>query len=395
MLLLLALLASFPPLATDMYLPAIPLLEQSWHQPLTVVNLTLVGFFVSYCFFLLVYGPVSDRFGRRRPLLAGIALFILACLFCSLSGSVSALIASRVLQGAGAAAAAALALAISKDVYHHEERARILAWIGVIMALAPAIAPIFGSWIMLWFSWRWIFIAQAAVAVIAFIGVLRMPETLQVTTSTGFFKTAGIYLHLFRNRRYLGLALMVSLVMLPHFAFIAGSADIYISHMGLTEQSFGYYFAINALAFMAGSLCCTRLLPRFGSWWVMTVSFAGLLCGGIVMLAGIFPGPWGLALPMSIGTFSMGLGRPPSNNLILEQVDQHAGAASSMLVFLFFLVGAFSMWLISLDWHDKVGVIGMLASGVGGLILVTWLLLPPRLTGKQVEKAAEIAEECG
>jgi len=395
MLLLLALLTAFPPLATDMYLPAIPLLEQSWHQPLTIINLTLVGFFVSYCFFLLVYGPVSDRFGRRPPLLVGVGLFIVACLLCALSNSVLTLIVARVLQGAGAAAAAALALAISKDVYRHEERARILAWIGVIMALAPALAPIIGGWMMVWLSWRWIFVAQAIVAAIAWIGVLRMPETLPERTGTGFVQTAGIYLHLLRNRRYLGFALMMSLVVLPHFAFIAGSADIYISRLGLTEQSFGYYFAINAIALMIGSLLCTRLLKAIGSWWVMTLGFVGFLCGGILLIAHILPGPWGLAIPMSLVTLSLGMTRPPSNNLVLEQVDRHAGAASSLLIFIFFMLGAFSMWLISLDWHDKVGVIGMLASGVGGLTLLLWLLLPGRLTGRQEDEGAEIAEECG
>ncbi|PLX85347.1 MAG: Bcr/CflA family drug resistance efflux transporter [Desulfuromonas sp.] len=376
MLLLLALLSAFPPLATDMYLPAIPLLQQRWGEPLTVINLTLVGFFVSYCVFLLIYGPVSDRFGRRRPLLAGIGLFIFASLLCALSGSVGALIVSRVLQAAGAAAAAALAMAISKDVFRHDERARILAWIGVIMALAPAVAPIVGGWIMIWFSWRWIFVAQAAIAAVAWVGVLRMPETLQAPSSTGVLETAGIYLQLFRNRRYLGFALMVSMVVFPHFAFIAGSADIYITRLGLSEQTFGYLFAINAIAFMGGSLLCTRLLHRIGPRKVMTVGFAGLLAGGVIMLLRIFPGPWGLALPMSVVTFSLGLSRPPSNNLVLEQVDRHAGAASSLLVFIFFMLGAFSMWLISLDWGDKIGVIGILATAVGAVMLSIWLLLP-------------------
>jgi DHA1 family bicyclomycin/chloramphenicol resistance-like MFS transporter len=151
-LLLLALLAAFPPLSTDMYLPAIPLLQQSWQQPLSIVNLTLVGFFVSYCVFLLFYGPLSDRFGRRPLLLVGIGIFILACLLCALADNVFSLIVFRVLQAAGAASASALALAISKDVYDVHEREHILAYIAVIMALAPLLAPVFGGWVLTWFS---------------------------------------------------------------------------------------------------------------------------------------------------------------------------------------------------------------------------------------------------
>ena len=376
--LLLVLLSAFPPLATDMYLPAIPLLQQQWHQPLAVVNLTLVGFFVSYCLFLLIYGPVSDRFGRKPPLVGGISLFIVASLLCALAGNVTTLIVARILQAAGAAAAATLCLAMTKDLYASTERVRILAWMGVIMPLAPAIAPIFGSWLLLWFSWHWIFVSQAVVATIALIGVLMIEETLPEKSSTSALETAKIYLQLFRNRRYLSYALMVSLIVFPHFAFIAGSADIFITHFGLSEQTFAYLFAINALALMSGALLCTRLLHRFTSTRVMTLGFAGVLMGGLIMLLRLFPAPWSLTIPMSLVTFSLGLSRPPSNNLVLDQVERHAGAASSLLVFLFFLLGSFSMWLISLDWRDKVQVIGILATVVGVVMLGLWTFLARR-----------------
>lgn len=372
---LLTLLAAFPPLATDMYLPAIPLLQHDWSEPLQVVNLTLVGFFVSYCFSLLVYGPLSDRYGRRRPLLFGIGLFICASLLCALSVNITMLIVARVLQAAGAAAAAAIAMAITKDVYHDEQRARILAWMGVVMALAPALSPVIGGWILAWFSWPWIFITQASIAAVAWVGVWRMAETLKQPSPSGILQATTIYFKLFKNRSFIGYAVLVSLVVLPHFAYIAGSADIYITRLGLSEQSFGNFYAINALAFMAGSLLCTRLLHRIGPRHVMTLGFFGVMFGGMVMLLAPFSGAWGLALPMSIVTFSMGLSRPPSNNMALEQVDHHTGAASSLLVFIFFILGAFAMWFISLDWGNKIQVIGLLATSVGTLVLTVWLLL--------------------
>lgn len=375
---LIVLLSAFPPLSTAMYLPAIPLLQKSWNQPLSVVNLTLVGFFISYCVFLLIYGPVSDRFGRKPPLLAGISLFIVASLLCALSENVTTLIIARILQAGGAASAATISMAMTKDLYVSQERVRILAWIGVIMPLAPAIAPTLGSWLMIWFSWRWIFVCQAVVAVIAIIGVLRINETLKEKSSTSALETVKVYTHLFSNRRYMAYALMVSMIVLPHFAFIAGSADIYITRFGLSEQTFGYLFAINALAFMAGSLLCTRLLHRVTPGRVMTLGFTGVLLGGIIMLLKVFPDPWSLTLPMSLVTFSLGLSRPPSNNLVLDQVTQNAGAASSLLVFIFFILGAFSMWIISLDWMDKIQVIGILATGVGIVMLSLWSFLAPK-----------------
>jgi DHA1 family bicyclomycin/chloramphenicol resistance-like MFS transporter len=286
------------------------------------------------------------------------------------------MIVFRVLQAAGAAAASTLALAISKDIYDGRERERILAYIGVIMALAPMLAPVFGGWILTWFSWRWVFVTQAAIAVVAWIGVWRMPETLATPSSTSTLQTAAIYLDLLHNRRYVGHALLISLIVLPHFAFIGGSAHIYITGMGLSEQVFGYLFALNAAAIMAGSLVCSTLLARVGSRGLMTAGFTGILAGGLIMLGRWIPDPWSLALPMALISFCFGLSRPPSNNLVLEQVDRHAGAASSLLVFLYFMLGAFAMWLISLAWLDKISVIGILGTAAGGLLLGIWLLLP-------------------
>lgn len=376
--LLLALLSAFPPLSTDMYLPVIPMLVKLWHQPLSIVNLTLVGFFVSYCLFLLFYGPLSDRLGRRGPLLAGIGIFIMGSLLCALSNHVATLIVFRVIQAAGAASASALALAISKDVYEGYERERILAYISVIIALAPMLAPVFGGWLLAWVSWRWIFVLQGGIGAVAWIGVFRMPESLKERADTGVWQTVGIYYQLLQNRRYLGFALMMAILVLPAFAFIGGAADIYITHFGVSEQTFGYFFAFNAMAIMAGSFACTRLLRRVGSQRLLTAGFTLILVGSIALIFNRLPGPWALALPMAMVSFAFGLSRPPSNNLVLEQVDRYAGAASSLLIFSYFMIGAFSMWLISLQWQDKIHVIGVLGTGSSAMVLFFWFLVAQR-----------------
>lgn len=381
---LIALLSAFPPLSTDMYLPAIPLLQKIWQQPLSIINLTLVGFFISYCICLLFYGPLSDRFGRRRPLLIGIGIYIVASFLCAVSNNAAALIIFRVLQAAGGASSSVLALAITKDVYEEHERGKIFAYIGVIMALAPMLSPILGGWIMTWFSWRFIFVILGVIGMIAWIGVFKMPETLKIVSNTNVLQTAGIYIQLLKNRRYIGIALLMSMAVLPHFAFIGGSADIYITRFGLSEKAFGYFFAANAAAIMFGSFACSRLLYIIESRHILTLSFAGILIGGIGMIIHWTSGPWSLGLPMAIASFSFGLSRPPSNNLILEQVDQHAGAASSLLIFFYFMVGAFSMWLISLDWTDKIQIIGLLGALSGGLVLGIWIFISKSIAVKQI-----------
>jgi DHA1 family bicyclomycin/chloramphenicol resistance-like MFS transporter len=219
---LLALLAAFPPLSTDMYLPAIPYLGKLWSVDLKTVNLTLICFFLSYSPALLVYGPLSDRFGRKRPLLTGLFLFILGSLLCAAAGSVQTLIYSRILQGIGAAAPSALGLSITKDHYTGPERHKILAIIGIIVALAPMIGPTLGSWAMLFGDWHLIFVLQAAVALVSFAGVLKIPETNTTLRHIPLTQMAGPYVSLLKKLRFLTLTLVFAVSMCSFFCLYCG-----------------------------------------------------------------------------------------------------------------------------------------------------------------------------
>ena len=384
---LIALLSAFPPLATDMYLPALPSLQAQWNQPLSVVNLTLVGFFVTYCFFLLVYGPLSDRFGRKPPLMAGICIYVSASLLCAAAPSIYHLIVYRILQASGAAAASAIAMAIIKDRIPGQKREQTMAHVAVITALAPMIAPVIGGIIMIRFSWPWIFIMQALLGFISLGGVAMMQESLDRSrvVPASFIRR---YVGVLKNRRFISVVLVISLVGVPLFAFIGGSSDIYITGMGLSETTFGLLFGGNALCFMIGSICCSRLAPRFGGMRLMSLGFSGIFLGGLALIFLPLPGPMKLALPMACITFCLGLSRPPSNNMALEQVDVDAGSASSILIFIYFVMGALSMSFISLDWSDKIRTIGLMAACSGGLCLFAWKILKPhlRMPGMTVKK---------
>jgi DHA1 family bicyclomycin/chloramphenicol resistance-like MFS transporter len=371
---LLALLTAFPPLSTDMYIPAIPHLKTLWNQPLVVVNLTLICFFLTYCLFMLIYGPISDRFGRRRPLLAGITIFIVASLMCALADSIYTLIAARIFQASGAAAASALSLAMCKDLFNDaRQRERVMAYIAIIIALAPMLAPIIGGWVIHYLSWRWVFVFQASLAVIAWCGVQRMAEPLQRFERVSATEAVKVYFRLFHNRRYAGLMLAMSLLTLPFFGFIAASSEIYITRFGMDERQFGYLFGFNALALMFGPIVFSRLVRSFSSRALLTAAFAGILASGLIMACVPHHSPWSLTLPMWGLSFFLGMSRPPSNNLILEQVDRDVGAASALVIFTFMTVGAFSMGLISLPWPDKIMVIGVMGSLVGAATLAFWL----------------------
>ena len=375
---LLALLTAFPAMSTDMMLPALPSLAETWNQPLSVINLTLVCFFVTYGFFLLFYGPISDRFGRRRPLLFGLAVYIAASFLCALASSASMLIFSRMLQAAGAAASSSLSMAMTRDIFSGQERERVLAYTAVIMAIAPMLAPVIGGWILVDFSWPWIFIIQAVMGGIGMFGVLRFPETLTSVSNTPFSRVMHAYGRLMLNPLYLIMVLVMSISLFPLYSFVAGSSSIYVTEFGLTEQKYSYFFAFNALAIMVGSITCLRVRKVFSSGHLMTMGFAGILLGGILLLTTGKHGPWSFALPMFLITFSVGISRPSSNNLVLEQVDRDTGSASSLLIFTYFTLGAIGMWFISLEWGDKIPVLGAIALGCGALVLAAWCILQKR-----------------
>jgi DHA1 family bicyclomycin/chloramphenicol resistance-like MFS transporter len=372
---LLALLAAFPPLSTDMYLAAIPLLVDSWQQPLATVNLTLVGFFVTYCGFLLVYGPLSDRYGRRPPLLIGLGLYVLASLLCAVADSIEYLIVARILQGAGAASASSIAFAICKDLFDGNLRQRIFLQLGVIVAAAPMVAPVIGGWVIELFSWHLVFVLQAGLGMIAFVGVWRMRESLLELNTENLSKIFRSYMRLAGNKQFFLLTLAFACLGIPFFAFIAISSNIYINDLGYSAREYGYFFACNASAFMIAPVLFSKIAGRLQLRHLLTISYLGVLVSSMPLLASQIPQPFRIVVPMWLLTFFFAFGRPPGNNLILEQVERDVGAASSLMVFFFFITGACSMWFVSLGWQDTIQVLGVMGICSATLTLAGWLAI--------------------
>lgn len=377
-LILLSLLAAFPPLSTDMYMPAIPTLQVLWGIPFATVNLSLVLFMAVFSVCLLIHGPLSDRYGRRPILIGGILLFIAGTLMCALASSITVLLVARCIQAAGAAAAASLSLALSKDLYSGADRQKILAYIGVIMAFAPMLAPSLGGLMLKFASWRWIFVVQAVLALVGLYGVYRLKEPVTEFTRGGMFSMARRYGLVLRNLPFTVLSTGFALMVMPHFAFIGGSTDIYINMLGLSEQAFGLYFGANALGFMLGSYVCTRLVGLYKPLSMLYATMLGYFLSGILMLILGGKTPFFVAIPMFCIAFFAGFSRPISNSMILDQVDTDVGAASGILTFEIFFIAALSMQLISLEWQSKTAVLGVLALISAVLPLISLQMIKKR-----------------
>lgn len=377
-LLILCLLAAFPPLSTDMYLPALPLLVASWDSTPATINLTLVGFFISFSVALLVYGPLSDRYGRKPVLLAGISLYILACLGCAWANSATALIIGRVAQGLGAASAATLSLAMTKDYFDGAERVQAMTKMAIIISLAPMLAPVLGGLLMQVMSWPAIFYTQAMLGALAIWGVRQLTEPV-AQSDRSLRDVIHSYGRLMLNARFIGLCFLIALGMTPLFCYIGGSSFIFITHFGLSEQEFSYFFAFNSAALMSGFYLCSKLLKHMSALQVICLGYAGICMSAILLCLSAQGGPWSIAWPMAAMTMSLGMSRPPSNHFLLEQVRSDAGSAASLIMFTYFVGGAVAMWFIALPWANKVLTLGMV--GVASSLCV--LLVLPRAAKMQ------------
>ena len=371
----LAMIAAVPAMATDMYLAAMPTIASQWQVPESRVGLSLVLWFVAFSLFLLVCGPLSDRHGRRPVLLAGLTLFVLATFACALAQDVWQLIGFRILQGIGAAGPSSMALAICRDRYDGLRRKRALAYIGIILTVVPAVAPTLGAWLLAWFNWRFIFLTQGMLGIVALLVALRFRETAAERVAANLLGLLGRYRRVIENRRYLLTNMAMGLILGPFYGFIAFSSIVYNQIFGLSERAFGLLFGINALMSMAGAFTCTRVIRYLSDSVLLSVCLVGCtLAGGGILMAG----HWhylAFAGFMCAITFFCGMSRPLSNHLILQQVDRDIGSASSFIVFYQFLVGAVCMRIVTTDWSDPIFVFGLVALLLPASVLAIWPLL--------------------
>ena len=261
-LILLALLSAFPPISTDLYLPAMPHMVQLLNTSQNLINLTLSIFFLFFSLSILLWGPISEKYGRKPILLIGLVIYSLAGIGCALSASVYQLIAARILQALGGGAAVAVATAMVKDMYSGRQREKVLAVVMAMVIVAPVVAPLLGAAILKVASWRTVFWILGGIGILVFGLALLLDETLDekyTGSLAGSLFRLGVVM---KNPGFSVLLGIFSLAPLPMMAYVASSSFIYIRGFGLSEQSFSYFFAFNAL----GSICGPLLYIKISRW---------------------------------------------------------------------------------------------------------------------------------
>jgi len=334
---LLALLTALGPLAVDMYVPSFPEISQLLGAPAATVQLTLSLYMVSYAAGQVIYGPLSDRYGRKPVLRAALMIYCVGAIGCTLAPDIELLLAARMLQALGSSGSVVLARAIVRDLYSGARAGRELALMGAIMSLAPVGAPMIGGVLQSAFGWRSHFVLQLAFGLIAgFLVWRKLPETVRQRLEEPFSLRAMIhgYRIVLSNRAVVANVAMLSIGFAGVFAWISGSSFVLQDLYGLTALTYGLAFASTGLGYLVGNALATRIVTRLGIDRTIGIGSCALTLGGLGAIASIplgGPSPIPLTAAMAVYAVGMGLTQPQTVAGAMMPFPERAGTASSLV----------------------------------------------------------------
>jgi len=352
-LILMGVLTAIGPFSIDMYLPAFPAIADGLQVPRGDVERTLAAYLVGLAMAQVVYGPVADRYGRKLPMLTGLALYVAASLGCALSANIEMLTICRVLQALGGAAGVVIPRAVIRDHYETQDAARAMSLLMLIMGLAPILAPLVGGQLLAFMGWRSLFWLMAAGA-LAMLGATALimkeslaPERMQPLNARSI---AGNYAALVRHRGFMAHSLAGGLGQAGMFAYIISSPRLFIELYGVDPQHYGLLFGANAAGLIIGSQISARLLRRHTPLQLQRRALNALAAASLAALALTLAGQMSLPLLMAclVGyMFSQGFVNPNSAALALAEQGRRLGAASALLGTLQLSCGAVAGLVVS------------------------------------------------
>lgn len=369
MIVVLGLLVALGPLTIDMYLPALPRIAEELSVSSSVAQLTLTGTLVGLAIGQLVVGPLSDSLGRRRPLMAGIVVHMLASLLCLFAPDIATLAVARGLQGVGAAAAMVVAVAIVGDLYADSVAATVMSRLMLVLGAAPVIAPSLGAAVLLHASWHWVFAALVVLAgALLLLAILALPETLprahrRPLRVRGIVRTYG---ELLTDPKFVVLVLVGALAMSGLFAYIAGAAFVLQGRYGLDQQTFALVFGAGAFAFIGATQLNVVLLKWLSPRTIVTWALVGAALTGLTFVGMSLAGVDGLAaflIPVWLMLATVGLVIPNAPALALSRHPDAAGTSAALLGAAQFGLGAAVAPLVGILGNDEFALALVMAVG--------------------------------
>jgi MFS transporter, DHA1 family, multidrug resistance protein len=396
MVVVLGALVALGPLTIDMYLPALPKIADELAVSSSVAQLTLTGTLAGLALGQLIVGPLSDSLGRRRPLMAGIVLHMLASVLCVLAPDITALGVARSLQGMGAAATMVVAIAVVGDLFADSVAATVLSRLMLVLGVAPVVAPSLGAAVLLHASWHWVFAALVVLAgALLLLAALALPETLPVAHRRPLRvrSIAATYVELLRDVRFVILVLVAALGMSGLFAYIAGASFVLQGRYGLDQQAFALVFGAGAIALIGATQFNVVLLRRFSPqaivvWALVAASLFGTAFVGltVVQLGGLF----GFVLPVWAILAAMGLVIPNAPAVALSRHPDAAGTAAALLGAAQFGLGAAVAPLVGVLGNDEFALAVVMTVG---MVVALFALLAVGVPGSNDDDLDDMAAE--
>ena len=384
--LLIALLATIGPLGIDMYLPSIPAMANALNSGEGAVQLSLMTFFIGLMLGQLVYGPLSDKYGRKPLIYLGLGIFVISSLGCAFAQTIEQLQWVRFVQGLGGSIGMVIAFAIIKDKFSGPMMGKMMSMVLAILGLSPVAAPLIGDALQHIGSWRAIFVFLAVYASIVILLIAKLlPETRanEHRATYQLNRTFHHYLNIIRDRQFIIYALTLCIAQAGFFAYIAGSASVFISEYQLSSTQFSLLFAVNAFGLIAAAILNPKLHEKFGVLKAYKLVNTGYFLT-IAILFGCLVSGFNTLVLMCIGLFIaitlLGFIMPTGSQLALMHQHQQAGTASALLGAMQFGFGAIITTITgAYALFGGFGLITIILSCATLSCLMCWLIFPKQL----------------
>lgn len=359
MIVLLAAASALGPVAMQIMLPAIPIVRENFAVTTGTAQLTLSLSMFSIAVATLIYGPLSDRYGRRPIMLIGICITVFGSILCMMAGSIEWLIAGRVVQAAGGAVGLVLARAIVRDVYDASQSAGIIATLVMVMVVMPMISPLVGGELLVRYDWHSIFYLVAVISLLMLFAMYKhLPETLAAPVPfTGTVNMLKGFIGLFKSRVFTAYAFSTAFISVVFFTFISAAPEVMVSVLDRPPNEYGYYFIMVPAAFMAGNFLARKLSQKMGIHRMISLgsrlSLFGIAVAIVLQLAGMHH-PFALFIPIALSTLGNGISLPNAQAGAINEFPHMAGSASGLTGFLQMALSALAAQLVALLFNDTV-----------------------------------------
>lgn len=388
--LLLGALTALGPFTIDLYLPAFPMLEQDFQTTAAAIQLTLTGTMLGFAVGQLVVGPLSDKVGRRVPLIVVTALHVLASIGASVAPDLILLSVARVVMGIGAAAGGVVAMAIVRDLFGGRRLVVMLSRLALVSGVAPVVAPLIGSALLVVMPWRGVFVVLAAYGAIMLIcGLFLIPETLPKARrqDRGSQTVLQRYRAVLTDRVFLGVLVIGGMTFSGLFSYLSASSFLFQETHGLNPQEYGLLFAGNSVGVVVGVQLASRLAARFGPQWVMVFSTGALLLSGVAIIVTdqLGMGMWGTVVPLFVFMTACGFTFPCVQVLALDRHGSAAGTAASILGAcnngVAAIISPVVGWLAADAGITATTMASVMVGCAVVAVLALWLIVRPRSVG--------------